>query len=201
MFSPPWFAGIYRIGKEAKSNGLASPPKLLKLRPNLAGASLFSLPRERNVLRGPYYEAPALSLLYHTARRSGRRGRGAHGHSTTSGPARPFLKRALIALLQSVRAVRLDPAKLYGVPTSPGAEAMATASGTQLPSIPPPHEGRGLLVVRPNPGPFLFRGSAPVQSPKPTHGLPLARFRIIPDEMPIPSGARPGRSGPGLTTP
>jgi hypothetical protein len=32
MFSPPWFAGIYRIGKEAKSNALASPPKLLKLR-------------------------------------------------------------------------------------------------------------------------------------------------------------------------
>jgi hypothetical protein len=32
MFSPPWFAGIYRIGKEAKSNGLASPSRLLKLR-------------------------------------------------------------------------------------------------------------------------------------------------------------------------
>jgi hypothetical protein len=65
MFSPPWFAGIYRIRKEAKSNGLASPPKLLKLRPNLAGASLFSLYLEReersqgSLLRGsgPFFVA------------------------------------------------------------------------------------------------------------------------------------------------
>jgi hypothetical protein len=48
-------------------------------------------PALRTCGRGLYaIRAPALSLLYHTARRSGRRGRGSHGHSKTSGPARPF---------------------------------------------------------------------------------------------------------------
>jgi hypothetical protein len=160
MFSPPWFAGIYRIRKEAKSNGLASPPKLLKLRPNLAGASLFSLPRERNVLRGPYYGAPALWLLYHTARRSGRRGRGSHGHS------KPVVR--------------------------PGERSVIRCScykrGQVFHRLPaPPFTGRGpQLFAYAKPRPFPCSG--PVQSPKPSPGLPQLVGRIIPSKRPISSG-------------
>jgi hypothetical protein len=75
--------------------------------------------------------APALSLLYHTACWSGRRGRGSHGHSTTSGPARPFLRG-------SAPAQSLKP--------SPGLPHLI---GRIIPALrlSPPARPRGLWIV------------------------------------------------------